>query len=139
MEYGEGETFQFASRRDLLPVRQIVDIPQAVRATLGDVAPEIATIVPSLRRAFSDIAPSPELPPDQQRRLVLPSLRLLVVGTYRDVELDVRRPLVRPPAGSTIRSPRNRPADAQWSPPQRATSARSMVTYANLAEQFLRQ
>ena len=44
--------------------------PQAVRAALGDVAPEIATIVPSLRRAFPDIAPSPELPPDQQRRLV---------------------------------------------------------------------
>jgi hypothetical protein len=44
--------------------------PQAVRTALGDVAPEIATIVPSLRRSFSDIAPSPELPPDQQRRLV---------------------------------------------------------------------
>jgi predicted ATPase len=110
--------------------------PQAVRHALGDVAPEIAMIVPSLRRAFSDIAPSPELPPDQQRRLVfgayadyvrrltqaLPivvlfddlhwadeptlqllghlaphvaSLRLLVVGTYRDVELDVTRPFAQ--------------------------------------------
>jgi hypothetical protein len=110
--------------------------PQAVRNALGDVAPEIATIVPSLRRAFPDIAPSPELPPDQQRRLVfsayadyvrratqtssavvlfddlhwadestlqllvylaphVASLRLLVVGTYRDVELDVTRPFAQ--------------------------------------------
>jgi predicted ATPase len=110
--------------------------PQAVRAALGDVAPEIATIVPSLRRVFSDIAPSSELPPDQQRRLVfsayveyvrratqtspvvvllddlhwadeptlqllghlaphVASMRLLVVGTYRDVELDVARPFAQ--------------------------------------------
>ena len=110
--------------------------PQAVRTALGDVAPEIATIVPSLRRSFPDIAPSPELPPDQQRRLVfgayvdyvrratqqspavvlfddlhwadeptlqllghlaphVASLRLLVVGTYRDVELDVTRPFAQ--------------------------------------------
>ena len=105
-------------------------VPEAVRHALGDVAPEISTIVPSLRRAFPDIATSPELPPDQQRRLVfsayadylrratqmspavvlfddlhwadeptlqllghlaphVASMRLLVVGTYRDVELDV--------------------------------------------------
>jgi tetratricopeptide (TPR) repeat protein/tRNA A-37 threonylcarbamoyl transferase component Bud32 len=111
-------------------------VPQAVRQALGDVAPEIATIVPSLRRSFPDIAPSPELPPDQQRRLVfsayvdyvrratqmspivvlfddlhwadeptlqllghlaphVASLRLLVVGTYRDVELDVKRPFAQ--------------------------------------------
>ena len=110
--------------------------PQAMRHALGDVAPEIATIVPSLRRSFSDIPPSPELPPDQQRRLVfgayvdyvrratqtspivvlfddlhwadeptlqllmhlaphVASLRLLVVGTYRDVELDVKRPFAQ--------------------------------------------
>jgi tRNA A-37 threonylcarbamoyl transferase component Bud32 len=110
--------------------------PQAVRHALGDVAPEISTIVPSLRRAFPDIAPSPELPPDQQRRLVfsayvdyvrratqrspavvllddlhwadeptlqllahlaphMASMRLLVVGTYRDVELDVTRPFAQ--------------------------------------------
>jgi tetratricopeptide (TPR) repeat protein len=109
---------------------------QAVRTALGDVAPEIATIMPSLRRSFPDIAPSPELPPDQQRRLVFGAyvdyvrratqqspavvllddlqwadeptlqllghvaphvapLRLLVVGTYRDVELDVTRPFAQ--------------------------------------------
>ena len=110
--------------------------PQAVRTALGDVAPEIATIVPSLRRSFSNFAPSPELPPDQQRRLVfsayvdyirratqqspvvvlfddlhwadeptlqllmhlaphVASIRLFVVGTYRDVELDVTRPFAQ--------------------------------------------
>ena len=111
-------------------------VPQAVRQALGDVAPEIATIMPSLRRSLPDIAPSPELPPDQQRRLVfgayvdyvrratqqspavvllddlqwadeptlqllghvaphMAPLRLLVVGTYRDVDLDVTRPFAQ--------------------------------------------
>ena len=110
--------------------------PNAVRAALGDLAPEIATIVPSLKRSFPDIAPSPELPLEQQRRLVFgayvdyvrrathaspivvlfddlhwadeptlqllghlaphtASMRLLVVGTYRDVELDVKRPFAQ--------------------------------------------
>jgi hypothetical protein len=61
--------------------------PQAVRRALGDVAPEIATIVPSLRRSYPDIAPSPELPPDQQRQLVF--------GAYVDY---VRRATQQSPA-----------------------------------------
>jgi tetratricopeptide (TPR) repeat protein/tRNA A-37 threonylcarbamoyl transferase component Bud32 len=111
-------------------------VPQAVREAMGDIAPEISTIVPSLRRTYSDIAPVPEVPPEQRRRLVfsayveymqrasqkspmvvlfddlhwadeptlqllqhvaphLASMRLLVVGTYRDVELDVKRPFAK--------------------------------------------
>jgi tetratricopeptide (TPR) repeat protein/predicted Ser/Thr protein kinase len=111
-------------------------IPQAVRAAMGDLAPEIAAIVPSLRRTYSDIPPLPDVPADQQRRLIfgafleyiqratqkspgvillddlhwadeptlqllqhlvphLGSMRLLVVGTYRDVELDVTRPFAK--------------------------------------------
>ena len=98
--------------------------------------PRFPKTVPSLRRAYSDIAPVPEVPAEQQRRLVfsayleyirraadkspavvllddlhwsdepslqliahitphLPSMRLLVVGTYRDVELDVKRPFAK--------------------------------------------
>jgi tetratricopeptide (TPR) repeat protein len=110
--------------------------PQAVRAAMGEQAAEISAIVPSLRRTFSDIAPVPEVPAEQHRRLVfsayldymrratamapcvmllddlhwadepslqllqhlaphLTSMRLLIVGTYRDVELDVNRPFAK--------------------------------------------
>jgi class 3 adenylate cyclase/tetratricopeptide (TPR) repeat protein len=108
--------------------------PELVREDMGDDAPEVARMVPELRRRFPDIAEPLELPPEQQRRyfmngvtsfiargsqrfpLVLviddihwadqPTLLLtehmasalrdlpvLAVGTYRDVELDVSRPL----------------------------------------------
>ncbi len=111
-------------------------VPQAVRAAMGEVAPEIAAIVPSLRRTYPDIPPLPEVPADQQRRLIfggfleyirrvaqkspvvyllddlhwadestlqllqhlaphLATLRVLIVGTYRDVELDVKRPFAK--------------------------------------------
>ena len=111
-------------------------LPQAVRAAMGDLAPEIAAMVPSLRRTYSDIPPLSEAPADQQRRLIfgafleyvqratqkspgvillddlhwadeptlqlmlhvaphLASMRLLIVGTYRDVELDVKRPFAK--------------------------------------------
>jgi tetratricopeptide (TPR) repeat protein/predicted Ser/Thr protein kinase len=110
--------------------------PQALRAALGDLAQEIATMVPSLRRMYGDIPPPSEVPPEQRRRLVfdayleylrqatqqsprvvlvddlhwadeatlqllehmaphLAAMRLLVVGTYRDVELDVTRPFAK--------------------------------------------
>jgi class 3 adenylate cyclase/tetratricopeptide (TPR) repeat protein len=105
-----------------------------VREDLGDDAPEIARMVPELRRRFPDIGDPLELPPEQQRRYffnavaafvargskrfplmmvvddvhwadeptllliehmaaLMPELRILGVGTYRDVELDVARPL----------------------------------------------
>src|SRR5262249_39999837 len=108
--------------------------PQATRSAMGDVAPEIASLVPGLRRTYSDVSPMPEVPADQQRRLVfsayleyvrrsaqetpivalfddlhwaddptlqllqhlaphLASMRMLVLGTYRDV--DVNRPFAQ--------------------------------------------
>jgi class 3 adenylate cyclase/tetratricopeptide (TPR) repeat protein len=108
--------------------------PDVVREDLGDDAPEIARMVPELRRRFPDIGDPLELPPEQQRRYffnavasfiarastrfplmlvaddvhwadeptllliehmaaVVPDLRVLALGTYRDVELDVARPL----------------------------------------------
>ncbi len=111
-------------------------LPEAARAAKGEVAPEIATIVPSLRRTYPDIPPLPDVPANQQRRLIfggfleylrrgtlkspmvlllddlhwadestlqllehlaphLPTMRVLVVGTYRDVELDVTRPFAK--------------------------------------------
>lgn len=103
--------------------------PLALREALGDAAPEIARIVPVLRRVFPDIAAPVELPPELARRylwnclhdfiergsrtqplmLVLEDLHwadestvlftdflapllgqmpVLVIGTYRDVELE---------------------------------------------------
>src|SRR5438477_452980 len=108
--------------------------PEIVREDLADDAPEIARMVPELRRRFPDIGEPLELPPEQQRRYffnavgsfiargstrfplllvmddvhwadeptlfliehmaaLMPELRVLGVGTYRDVELDVARPL----------------------------------------------
>lgn len=42
--------------------------PLELRAALGDTAPEIARIVPALRRVLPDIAAPVELPPEQARR-----------------------------------------------------------------------
>jgi predicted Ser/Thr protein kinase len=111
-------------------------VPQAVRAVLGDLAPEVAMLAPVLRRVFPDIPPPPVVPADQQRRVMfdayteyvrratqksavvlllddlhwadesslqlllhlaphLAALRVLAIGTYRDVELDTERPFAR--------------------------------------------
>ncbi len=110
--------------------------PEAFRAAAGDGAPEIARLVPRLRRLFPDIGPALALPPEQERRYLfnsviemvartaraaptvviledlhwadeasllfvdhlaphLAELPLLVIGTYRDVELDLRPVLAR--------------------------------------------
>jgi len=106
---------------------------ESLRYSLGDAAPEVAKLMPGLRRIFPDIPPPIELPPEQQRRFLFnaycefversarltpivavfedlhwadePTLLLfkhlaqaaatmpmLMVGTYRDVDLDVTRP-----------------------------------------------
>ena len=109
--------------------------PLALREALGDVAPEIARIVPALRRVFPDIPPPVEVPAELARRYVeqlqrvrgraaqdqpllvvledlhwadestvllteylaplLPEMPVLVLGTYRDVEVDLSHPLAR--------------------------------------------
>lgn len=128
-----------------LPYGPVVEIFEATarvisRGTLwealGDTGPEIARIMPELRRIFPDLPAPIELPPEQERRylfnsvtefmsraarmqpllLVLEDLHwadeptlllvqhlaerltdipILIVGTYRDVELDVERPLAK--------------------------------------------
>jgi len=106
----------------------------ALRDALGDAAPEVARLMPQLRRLFSDIPPPLELPPEQERRYLfncvleflqraaqrqplllmledlhwgddstllllqhitqrLHEMPVLILGTYRDVEMDVARPL----------------------------------------------
>ena len=136
-----GHCYEMEGAPPFVPFVEITEqtvrlVPQGARAAMGDLAAEIAAMVPSLRRTYTDIPPLPEVPADQQRRLIfsafleyvqrgsqkspgvflfddlhwadeptlqlllhmaphLASLRLLVIGTYRDVELDVNRPFAK--------------------------------------------
>ena len=45
--------------------------PELLRAALGENAPEVAKLMPSLRQRFDDIPPPPDLPPEQERRYML--------------------------------------------------------------------
>jgi tetratricopeptide (TPR) repeat protein len=106
--------------------------PRTFREALGDAAPEIARVLPSLRQAFPDIPEPLDLPADRQRQYLharyrefneraarvspivvllddlhwaddaslgllahsatyLDQLPIVVLGTYRDVDLDVNR------------------------------------------------
>ena len=49
--------------------------PEAMWALLGDDAPEVAKLLPRLRRQFPDIPPPLELPPEQERHYLFNSLR----------------------------------------------------------------
>jgi tetratricopeptide (TPR) repeat protein len=51
-------------------LRQAPD-PQTFRDAIGDEAPEIARLMPQLRRMFPDITAPVELPPEQTRRVLL--------------------------------------------------------------------
>jgi serine/threonine protein kinase/tetratricopeptide (TPR) repeat protein len=103
------------------------------RFAIGDDAPEVAKLMPHLRRTFPDIPPALELPPEQQRRFLFNAYRdfversarvtpivalfedlhwadeptllllqhlaqavagmpVLLIGTYRDAELEAGRP-----------------------------------------------
>jgi tetratricopeptide (TPR) repeat protein len=112
-------------------------LPEDVfRQALGDSAPEVARIMPKLRRMFPDIPPAIELPAEEQRRYLfnsyrefvergtqisplvvllddlhwadessllllehlaqhIPTQRMLIIATYRDVELEVTRPFAK--------------------------------------------
>jgi class 3 adenylate cyclase/tetratricopeptide (TPR) repeat protein len=121
---------------EILEAASQVVPPDLLMQALGDSAPEVARILPRLRRLFPEIPPPLELPPEQERRYLFNSLRefisrgaairpqlviledlhwadestllllqhvaeqlrtmrTVVLGTYRDVELDVSRPLAR--------------------------------------------
>ena len=45
--------------------------PADFRALLGENAPELAKLMPSLRQRYDDIPPSPDLSPEQERRYML--------------------------------------------------------------------
>ncbi len=109
---------------------------ESLLEAFGDAAPELARILPQLRRMLPDLPPPLELPPEQERRYLfncfseflerashmqpllfvledvhwadestllllqhlaerLATMPVLLIATYRDVELDVDRPLAR--------------------------------------------
>jgi class 3 adenylate cyclase/tetratricopeptide (TPR) repeat protein len=137
-----GHCYEMEGAPPYIPFVEILEtaarvIPAAaLRDALGDSAPEVARLMPELRRLFPDIPQPLELPPEQERHYLFNSVRefvaraaraqplllilddlhwtddatllllqhiaqrlhevpVLIVGTYRDVELDVARPLAR--------------------------------------------
>ncbi len=109
---------------------------EGFRHALGDAAPEVAKLMPELRRMYPDIPAPIQLPPEQQRRFLFNAYRelieraakvtpivhvfedlhwadeptllllqhvgqmlsttpMLLIGTYRDVELEVTRPFAK--------------------------------------------
>ncbi|HET8943220.1 MAG TPA: AAA family ATPase, partial [Dehalococcoidia bacterium] len=110
--------------------------PETLKAALAGRGPEVAKIVPDVRRMLPDIGSPVELPPEHERLYLfnsirdflaaatsaapvmvvaedlqwaddstllllqylaqhLPSMRLLVIATYRDAEVEAGRPLAR--------------------------------------------
>ena len=137
-----GRCYEMEGTPPFMPFVETVELcarvvpPAALREVLGDAAPEVARLVPDLRRLFPDIPAPIELPPEQQRHYLfknfaeflerasrvralvvllddlqwaddatlqllqhlapqLAEMPILVLGTYRDVELDVHRPFAK--------------------------------------------
>jgi adenylate cyclase len=117
-------------------VERTADDPDALRKLLGAEGPELARLMPKLRRVLPDLPAPPELAPEQARRLLfnsfcdfcarlarqrpavfvvedlhwaddstlalldhlaqrLPEPRWLIIGTFRDAELDVSSALAK--------------------------------------------
>jgi len=56
---------------------------EASDTRIDDAAPEVAKLAPELRRAFPDIPPALDLPPEQQRRFLLNAYREFVERAAR--------------------------------------------------------
>ena len=68
-----GRCYEMEGTAPFIPFVEIIEQytrvapSEVLRETLGDAAPEVARLVPDLRRVFPDIPPPLELPPEQQR------------------------------------------------------------------------
>jgi predicted ATPase/DNA-binding winged helix-turn-helix (wHTH) protein len=60
------------------------DGPEELRALMGDEGPELARMLPSLRRLIPDLAQPRELPPKQARRLLFDSVRNFIARRSRE-------------------------------------------------------
>ena len=135
----EGHCYEMEGAQPYLPWIESLELAARLvpngrlRDALGEAAPEVAKLVPELRRQYDDIGEPIDLPPEQQQRYLFNSiveflerlsreapivwllddlhwadestllllqhllqklndLPILLVGTYRDVELDVGKP-----------------------------------------------
>ncbi len=77
-----GRCYEIEGAPPYVPFVEILDqaltdapSPEAFRALLGDDAPEVAKLLPRLRRLFPNIPPPLELPPEQERYFLFNSLR----------------------------------------------------------------
>src|SRR5262249_6248741 len=81
-------------RNDPVPFIPFVEILEAAmaqtpdqtafRGALGNDAPEMARLLPRLRRQFPDIPPPMELPPEQSRRILFGAVTELVARVARN-------------------------------------------------------
>ena len=75
-----GRCYEIEGTAPFIPFVEIIEQyagmvePTTLRAALGDAAPEVARLVPDLRRQFSDIPPPLELPPEQQRHYLFKNI-----------------------------------------------------------------
>lgn len=137
-----GHCYEMAGSPPYVPFVEMLEYKARVtpremfRRTLGDAAPEVAKLMPELRRMYSDIPPAQSLPPEQQRRFLFNAYRefiqrasatapvvcvfedlhwadeptlmlllhlaravatsaILMIGTYRDVGLEVTHPFAK--------------------------------------------
>ena len=67
------------------------------RYALGEAAPEVAKLMPELRRMYPDIPPPVEFPPEQQRRFLFNAYREFVERAARVT--PCRRGFRRPALG----------------------------------------
>jgi hypothetical protein len=84
-----GHCYEMEGAPPFVPFVEITEqtvrlVPQAARAAMGDLAAEIAAMVPSLRRTYAGIPALPEVPADQQRRLIFSAfLEYIQRGTQK--------------------------------------------------------
>ena len=65
--------------------------PNRFREVLGTAAPELAKLMPELRRLYDDIADPIELPPEQQRRYLFKSFEEVARRLTGDTSFDATR------------------------------------------------
>ena len=137
-----GRCYEMGGAEPFIPFVELLEqcaerLPVAeLRDALGDAAPEVARLLPELRKRFPDIPPPLEMQSEQRRRFLFKSVTdfferaahalalvvllddlqwadestllllqhlaphleqmpMLMLGTYRDVELDLQRPFAQ--------------------------------------------
>lgn len=84
-----GHCYEMAGAPPYVPFIEMLEysarvVPQdSFRYALGEAAPEVAKLMPELRRMFPDISPPLELPPEQQRRFLFNAYREFVERSAR--------------------------------------------------------